>query len=194
METLILTKITPPAGQPLPAKIKIGADLDWLVCKEICLPGKASLDLNVSSQPKDNIDLQGLFDEIRREMPIRIPALPVRAKAKGDFLEFAVQSSTDVGSLNFFPEEGDYVDEFRPAETKTEGSRQILRIPLKKDAQLPDIVTGILVAEKPWDSSGHRALEISIPLKSPSTSTSGLPLIFLFAFLGGLILNVMPCV
>ena len=49
METLLLAEITPPTGQPLPAKIKIGADLDWLVCKEICLPGKASLDLNVSS-------------------------------------------------------------------------------------------------------------------------------------------------
>ena len=62
LETLLLAEITPPAGQPLPPKFQIGVDLDWLVCKEICLPGKASLNLNVSSQPKDNIDLQGLFD------------------------------------------------------------------------------------------------------------------------------------
>lgn len=193
-ETLLLTTFTIPDYEKIPASFSIAADVNWLVCKEICLPGKASLNLTVPASPKDNVDLQGLFDEIRREMPIRIPALPVRAKAKGEFLEFAVQSATDVGSLTFFPEEGDYVDEFRPAETKKEGSRRILRVPLKKDAQLPDIVTGILVAEKPWDPSGHRAFKVSIPLKSPSTSTSGLPLIFLFAFLGGLILNVMPCV
>ena len=194
METLLLTEITPAGGQPLPAKIRIAADLEWLVCKEICLPGKASLDLTVSSQPKDNVDLQGLFDEIRREIPVRIPPVPVHAKVHGGFLELSVANAPETGSLTFFPEEGDYVDEFQPAQTQKDGRRQILRIPMKKDAQLPDTLSGILVAEKPWDPSGHRALEISIPLKSPSTSTSGLPLIFLFAFLGGLILNVMPCV
>ena len=194
METLLLAEITPPAGQPLPAKIKIGADLDWLVCKEICLPGKASLDLNVSSQPKDNIDLQGLFDEIRREIPVRIPEISVHAKSEDGFLEFWISPTPDLGSLTFFPEAGDYVDEFQSAKTQKDGGRQILRIPLKKDAKLPETLSGILVAERPWDSSSHRALEISIPLKSPSTSASGLPLIFLFAFLGGLILNVMPCV
>ena len=194
METLLLAEITPPAGQPLPAKIRIAADLEWLVCKEICLPGKASLDLTVSSQPKDNVDLQGLFDEIRREIPVRISTVPVRAKVHGGFLELSIVNAPETRSLAFFPEEGDYVEEFQPAQTQKDGRRQILRIPLKKDAQLPGTLSGILVAENPWDTSGHRALEISIPLKSSSTSTSGLPLIFLFAFLGGLILNVMPCV
>ena len=194
METLLLAEITPPAGQPLPAKIRIAADLEWLVCKEICLPGKASLDLNITSRPKDNIDLQGLFDEIRREMPVRIPTVPVRAKVHGDFLEISVANAPETGSLTFFPEEGEYVDEFQPAQTQKDGSRQILRIPLKKDAKLPDSLSGILVAENSWDADGHRALEISIPLKSASSSTFHLPLTFLFAFLGGLILNVMPCV
>ena len=196
METLFLAEITPPAGQPVATKIRIAADLDWLVCKEICLPGKASLDLSVSSQPKDNIDLQGLFDEIRREIPVQIPAVPVRAKVQGGFLEISVGNAPETGSLTFYPAEGDYVDEFQPAQSKKNGSRQILRVPLKKDAKLPDAVSGILVAEKPWDISGHRALEFSQPSgsKLSSTSTYDLPLIFLFAFLGGLILNVMPCV
>ena len=194
LETLLLAEITPPAGQPLPPKFQIGADLDWLVCKEICLPGKASLDLNVSSQPKDNIDLQGLFDEIRREIPVRIPSIPVRAKSKDGILELAVDHAPETGVLTFFPDESDYVDEFQPAQFEQNGGRQLLRIPLKRDAQLPDTLSGILVAEKAWDADGHRALEISIPLKSPAPSTFHLPLTFLFAFLGGLILNVMPCV
>jgi len=196
METLILAEITPPAEQPLPAKIKIGADLDWLVCKEICLPGKASLDLGVPSQPKDNIDLQGLFDEIRREIPVRISSISVQANPKNQILELTVAKAPEVGALSFFPADGDYVDEFQPAKTEKDGSHQILRIPLKKDAKLPDLLSGILVAERPWAPSGHRALELLIPMKSKlsSTSTSDLPLIFLFAFLGGLILNVMPCV
>ena len=167
METLLLTEITPPVGQPVPAKIKIAADLDWLVCKEICLPGQASLDLNASSAPKDNVDLQGLFDEIRREIPARIPSLDVRAKPHAGFLELTVANAPETGALSFFPEEGDFVDEFQPAETKKMGARQILRIPLKKDAKLPETLSGILVAEKSWDAAGHRALEVSIPLKTP---------------------------
>jgi len=202
METLILAEITPPAGQPLPAKIKIGADLDWLVCKEICLPGKAILDLNVSSQPKDNIDLQGLFDEIRREMPVQVPGISVQGKLSGGFLVLKVIGTTGPGNLSFFPNDGDYVDEFKPAKTEASGNTSVLRIPLKEKATVPDTVSGILVAENAWDSFGHRAMEISIPLKTPKAlrslgeggSTSRLPLIFLFAFLGGLILNVMPCV
>ena len=194
LETLLLAEITPPAGQPLPPKFQIGADLDWLVCKEICLPGKASLSLTVSSQPKDNIDLQGLFDEIRREIPVRIPSIPVRAKSKDGILELAVDQASETGALTFFPDESDYIDEFQPARSEKDGGRHFLRIPLKKDAQLPDMLSGILVAEKSWDTTGHRALEISIPLKSPAPSNFHLPLIFLFAFLGGLILNVMPCV
>jgi thiol:disulfide interchange protein len=194
METLILAEITPPAGQPLPPKIKIGADLDWLVCKEICLPGKASLDFNVSSQPKDNIDLQGLFDEIRREMPVQLPGVSVQGKLSGGFLVLKVKGASGTGNLSFFPNQGDYVDEFKPAPTEHSGNTSILRIPLKEKAMVPDTVSGILVAENVWESSGHRAMEFSVVLKSPSTSSSRLPLIFLFAFLGGLILNIMPCV
>ncbi len=194
METLLLAEITPPAGQPLPPKIKIGADLDWLVCKEICLPGQASLDLNVPTQPKDNVDLQGLFDEIRRELPVRIPEISAQAKVSGDFLILKVTGANGSGDLSFFPDENDYVDEFKPALNELSGNTSVLRLPLKEKAKVPDTVSGILVAENAWDSAGHRALEVSVALKSPSTSTFHLPLIFLFAFLGGLILNVMPCV
>jgi len=194
METLILTEITPPAGQPLPPKIKIGADLDWLVCKEICLPGKASLDFNVSSQPKDNIDLQGLFEEIRREIPAQLSGVSVQGKIYGGFLIFKVMGATAPGNLSFFPNQGDYVDEFKNATTEHSGTTSVLRIPLKEKATVPDTVSGILVAENTWDSTGQRAIEISIALKSPPASTFHLPLTFLFAFLGGLILNIMPCV
>ncbi|MFM8654923.1 MAG: protein-disulfide reductase DsbD domain-containing protein, partial [Verrucomicrobiota bacterium] len=194
METLLLTEITPPAGQPLPAKIKIGADLDWLVCKEICLPGKASLDLNVSSQSKDNIDLQGLFDEIRRELPVHVPGISVQGKLSGGFLALKVTGVTGPGSLSFFPNEGDYADEFKPAPTEHSGTTSVLRVPLKEKATVPGTISGILIAENAWDSSGHRTLEFSFTQKSPSTSTSRLPLVFFFAFVGGLILNVMPCV
>ena len=65
-ETVLLVQLTPPQGQPLPPKITVQASIEWLVCKETCLPGSATLDLIIPTAPKENIDLQKLFDEIRR--------------------------------------------------------------------------------------------------------------------------------
>jgi thiol:disulfide interchange protein DsbD len=172
----------------------VQASLEWLVCKETCLPGSATLDLTIPTAPKENIDLQKLFDEIRRDMPARTPEISIHAKQTENFLELTLRKPPEVGELSFFPTEGDYVDELQTPKTEKTGNQLIMKVPLKPKAKLPDTLSGLLVAEKPWDTSGHRALVISIASKSPSSSTSRLPEILLFAFLGGLILNVMPCV
>jgi thiol:disulfide interchange protein DsbD len=178
----------------LPSSFPIEADIEWLVCKETCLPGKAHLNLTLSTQPKPNIDLQGLFDDVRKDLPIALPNIPISAKTEGSALQITVQPQTKVGSLIFFPE-GDFLDEFKPSKTEVLSSGKLqLTLPLKEKAKLPSSLQGVLVAENPWDTSGHRALAISVALKSPSSSTTRLPLTLLFAFLGGLILNVMPCV
>ena len=193
-ETLLLTTFTIPDYEKIPSSFPIEADIEWLVCKETCLPGKAHLNLTLSTQPKPNIDLQGLFNDVRKDLPISLPQIPISAKTEGSALQITVQPQTKVGSLNFFPE-GDFLDEFKPSKTELLSSGKLqLTLPLKEKAKLPSSLQGVLVAENPWDTSGHRALAISVALKSPSTSSPRLPLTLLFAFLGGLILNVMPCV
>jgi thiol:disulfide interchange protein DsbD len=193
-EALLLTTFTIPLYEYLPSSFPIEADIEWLVCKETCLPGKAHLNLTLSTQPKPNIDLQGLFDDVRKDLPIALPNILISAKTEGGDLQLIVEPKTQVGSLNFFPE-GDFLDEFKPSKTEVLSSGKLqLTLPLKEKAKLPSSLQGVLVAENPWDTSGHRALAISVALKSPSSSTSRLPLTLFFAFLGGLILNVMPCV
>ena len=193
-ETLLLTTFTIPDYEKIPSSFPIEADIEWLVCKETCLPGNAHLNLTLSTQPKPNIDLQGLFDDVRKDLPTSLPHIPISAKTGGADPQLIVEPKTQVGSLNFFPE-GDFLDEFKPSKTEVLSSGKLqLTLHLKEKAKLPSSLQGVLVAENPWDTSGHRALAISVALESPSTSTSHLPLTLLFAFLGGLILNVMPCV
>ncbi len=193
-ETLLLTTFTIPDYEKIPSTFPIEADVDWLACKETCLPGKAHLNLTLSTQPKPNIDLQGLFDDVRKDLPTPLPHISITAKTEGSTLQLIVEPQTQVGSLNFFPE-GDFLDEFKPSKTEILGSGKLqLTLHLKEKAKLPPSLQGVLAAENPWDTSGHRALAISVALNSPSPSTSRLPLTLLFAFLGGLILNVMPCV
>jgi len=199
-ETLLLTTFTIPDYEKIPSSFPIEADVEWLVCKETCLPGNAHLNLTLSTQPKPNIDLQGLFDDVRKDLPIALPQIPVSAKTNGSDLQITVQPQTQVGSLSFFPE-GDFLDEFKPSKTEILSSGKLqLTLPLKEKAKLPPSLQGVLVAENPWDASGHHALEVSLPLGTPlqtqskGESSSSLTVILLFAFLGGLILNVMPCV
>lgn len=193
-ETLLLTTFTIPDYEKIPSSFPIEADVEWLVCKETCLPGKAHLNLTLSTEPKPNIDLQGLFDDVRKDLPISLPHIPISAKTEGSDLQLIVEPKTQVGSLIFFPE-GDFLDEYKPSKTELLASGKLqLTLHLKEKGKLPPAIQGVLVAENPWDTSGHRALAISVALQSPSTSTSRLPLTLLFAFLGGLILNVMPCV
>ncbi len=193
-ETLLLTTFTIPDYEKIPSSFPIEADIEWLVCKETCLPGKAHLNITLSTQPKPNIDLQGLFDDVRKDLPTSLPHISISAKTEGSDLQLIVEPKTQVGSLSFFPE-GDFLDEYKPSKTELLGSGKLqLTLHLKEKAKLPSSLQGVLVAENPWDASGHRALTISVALQIPSTSTSRLPLTLLFAFLGGLILNVMPCV
>jgi thiol:disulfide interchange protein DsbD len=199
-ETLLLTTFTIPDYEKIPSSFPIEADVEWLVCKETCLPGNAHLNLTLSTQPKPNIDLQGLFDDVHKDLPIALPQIPVSAKTNGSDLQITVQPQTQVGSLSFFPE-GDFLDEFKPSKTEILSSGKLqLTLPLKEKAKLPPSLQGVLVAENPWDASGHHALEVSLPLGTPlqtqskGGSSSSLTVILLFAFLGGLILNVMPCV
>jgi len=193
-ETVLLVQLTPPPDQPLPQKIPIEAAVDWLICRETCLPASATLSLSLTPQPKPNPDLKRLFDQLRLELPITLPTQQILSTPSPSSLLLTIPNSSPLGSLTFFPEEGDWLDEFQPAPTTHTKSKHQLTLPLKPNAKLPALLTGILLAENPWDTAGHRALRISIPLTPPSTSTSRLPLTLLFAFLGGLILNVMPCV
>ena len=189
--TILLAEITPPAGWKS-TPVTLQAEVDWLVCKEACLPGHAQLDLNLNPSPtRPSADR---FATTRLALPLSSFPGEITATLQSGQIELSVPSSQPTAQLSFFPDESGWLDDFRPAPTLSRGSRLLLRLPLQDKAKVPSVVSGVLVSDLPWDSAGHHALRISIPWTSPSTSSSNLPPILLFAFLGGLILNVMPCV
>ena len=46
-ETLLLTEVTVPQDSPIGETLAIEAKADWLVCEEVCIPGRATLNLNL---------------------------------------------------------------------------------------------------------------------------------------------------
>jgi len=213
-DVLLLVKITPPAD--LAGTLALKADANWLVCDDVCIPeeGKFALDLPVGSAAKPaDADTRALFDKARRVVPTDSP-WPARfgLARSGDptlVVDARGLKPDTIRSVYFFPAEWGAVASMarQTASVTVEG----IRIPLRKgDAKAttaPQSIAGTLVlTEKTGDGEQRQAFDMVASL-DPAVVPSAAPLAasnegesltlvqaLLFALLGGLILNLMPCV
>ncbi len=181
------------------------AKVDWLVCREVCIPGKAELGVsrNVSARasaaPPAAAD-EAIFKRFAGKLP---EPLPARFKAifqpSDAGFRLAVQTGRRETSAEFFPAEQSILD--NPAPQKITPAPDGLILDLKKDTNLstnPSQLSGVL------ELSDGRAFEVTaLPgvVTGGSNSVSGrqsspeeLFRASGLAFLGGLLLNLMPCV
>jgi thiol:disulfide interchange protein len=211
-DVLLLVKITPPAdlsGTRLP----LSAEAEWLVCEDVCIPeqGKFTLDLPVgpASKPADS-GTRALFDKARRSVPTESPWPARFGLAKSGDLTLVVEAKglkpETIRNVYFFPAEWGAVAHM-PKQTANVSADGI-RIPLRKGdtkAGTPQTLTGTLVmTERTADGEHRQAFDISarldpafVPAAMPAVvDAESLSLVeaLLFALLGGLILNLMPCV
>jgi thiol:disulfide interchange protein DsbD len=190
--------------------------VDWLVCRGSCIPGKAELEeslqvvtteLKVKSAPSaDSLIWIRLGDLLPHDLHGNSKAV---FQLSGNSFRLSVETGQKETEATFFPEDQDILD--NPAPQKFTPTETGLILDLKKDAQLaanPAQLKGVL------ELSGGRAYEIvalpivtaiQTPAVSAAASTltpisgSSLSLSLLLrtsglAFLGGLLLNLMPCV
>ncbi len=72
-EVMLLAKITPAAqGFKAGERITIGVNVSWLVCKEVCLPGKGNGELAVEVGSRAIAADLKLIDAWRKRMPVRL--------------------------------------------------------------------------------------------------------------------------
>jgi thiol:disulfide interchange protein DsbD len=213
-DILLLVKITPPAD--LAGTLALKADANWLVCDDVCIPeeGKFALDLPVgpAAKPAD-ASTRALFDKARQLVPTDSPWPARFGLAKSGNPTLVVEAKglkpDTIRSVYFFPAEWGPVASMakQTASVTAEG----IRIPLKKgDAKAttaPQSIAGTLVlTEKTGDGEQRQAFDVVakldpafVPSAAPLTASNegeSLSLVeaLLFALLGGLILNLMPCV
>ena len=213
-EAMLLVRITPPAD--LAGPLTLAAEANWLVCEDVCIPEEGKFELvlpsGTAATPAPPVT-RTLFEQARRAVPTPSP-WPARygLSRTGDptlLVEAKGLKADTVSAVYFFPAEwGPVATMARQNATVTaEG----IRIPLKKgDAKtaLPAELAGTLVlTEKTADGSIRQAFDLSArldPAFAPAATTSlanavgaeeiSLLQALLFAVLGGLILNLMPCV
>jgi thiol:disulfide interchange protein len=182
-------------------KAVLDAKVDWLVCREVCIPGKAELEsvLQMLPVPPPSEAGSALDSDLMKRFASSLPK-PLPASFKTAFqstkegFRVAVETGRRESTATFFPSDQDILD--NPAPQKLTPTAKGLILELKKDANLaanPAQLKGVL------ELSGGRAFELAalpgiVAPPAPSLSWSLFLRTFSLAFLGGLLLNLMPCV
>ena len=186
--------------------VHFNAQADWLVCEEECIPGEARLELKLAvkeaAQPTVWVPR---FEETRKALPISMPDLNISSDVIDEqqlLLQFKITPGLRrIGyEITFFPNSAMQIENAAPQKVSIEGDQ--LRIKLQKSRfnPFPKEISGILVSENGWTENYKQALEFSTMLNSAlapvphNDSRISLLSALLFAFIGGIILNLMPCV
>ena len=192
-KTIIATKVTPPADLKIGAPIKIEANLKWLSCKEICLPGKATvtLDVPVSADEPDKANAAAFagigFDKPVTSLPDEAghgsePVTPIASSSTGTpgpSTSGASETPAGTGSSSTTSSTG-------TSDGSTSGN------PDSTVGTTGSTAAAAINSSAPNDAD--RALDGIFGKEGDSKPAEGVLYYFVFALIGGLILNVMPCV
>ena len=155
----------------------ITVDFNFLICADICIPEKASLTLDLSSAIPNF-----LVDEAIKNLPTDF--VQTQSVVEGDNLKITFNSSQPINSAYFFPRQ-DNLFAYAPTQQLISLGDNAYEIAIPVLSNEVDSFSGILSI----NGEGFQIKE-----KFKSSSSMSLWQAILFALIGGLILNLMPCV
>ncbi len=171
-----------------------------------------------------NAEVAHVFAEARKELPVHPKQWAVSAANTAGSIVLTLKpesgANAAIAKVQFFSDvyPDQVLDLKKPQELKKDGDHFTLTLTASTDTPPKDKLTGVLVAEEGWlkDDPAAKAFAIDLTFGAPpKTSASagtaprpaapagtdaaqeaalGTGTLLLFAFLGGLILNIMPCV
>ncbi|MBM2839948.1 MAG: cytochrome c biosis protein transrane region [Bacteroidetes bacterium] len=230
-ENMLIVEITAPSSLQSDTQTALRANVHWLECENICIPGDDSVEVTLpvldATPAAANM---AIFDKYRLQIPrsfsesndfsftsslsnsaVEIHLIPVPGKT----LSFVKDKSPD-----FYPEP---IEEISTGRTQISVSpnRAILRVPLSVFEKVfgPFALRGVVVYQMEGEERSSVAIAIPLPKEfcaglsvggdstTPASvldqhfTTVALPGIdqplyvyVLYAILGGLLMNIMPCV
>jgi thiol:disulfide interchange protein len=199
-EVLLMQEITPPASIG-DSTVKISADANWLVCEKICIPGNATLQLELPLSATSAPDNTEMFARFRRLLPQNWPE-PKIATANwtraGSDLRLSVRSATlaKYPSADFYPlPQGDTVVGHPKLESR-DANEVVFRVPIESASKKLSSIQGLVVFAQRADGDDRAAWQTpaSTTASANSVPARGIFTFLFFGFLGGIILNLMPCV
>ncbi len=221
-DVVLLVPLKIAADMP-PGSVQLKAKISWLECKTLCLPGSTNVEavLNIGRETKLSPDA-ALIEAWQKKLPASGANLSAHAwwekAATGDTRPLILEwnSPNAASEVDFYP----YASEQFEIEAATEripvdAPKIQLRKQVKKfEGDWPTNISGLLIQKS---GTNLLAYEATLPVASSGTEIMGaaqtsqtvapagtnIPQVasvpslwkmLFYAFIGGLILNVMPCV
>jgi DsbC/DsbD-like thiol-disulfide interchange protein/cytochrome c biogenesis protein CcdA len=205
-EAILLADVAVPADArgTFPLQVK----LDWLVCDDkICVPESAELTLPLQiGDGRAHPAAARRLDAAEAALP-RPLAEPVQfSKADGQFrIAVPVADVAGVRAAHFFPLDDDATALAAPQRVSFAGDLLIIETEASSVPGVPERIEGVLRLERADGISGLAFAAVQGEVPPPGAPLSGgtsgggfeapgFPAVFALAVLGGLLLNLMPCV
>jgi len=218
-EVYLPTTLTVAPGVKAGRDLAVAARAEWLVCKETCIPEGADLNLalpvkpGAQPHPKWGAPLAATL----ASLPKPLAKWTVEARGDGQQVQLALtppDGAADPGVLRFFPFQEGRIEASSPQTVSRDGAAYVLALPVAyqlapgftrvagvisaaggigdaKAATIDVPLAGAVVAgPKPVDA---KAPTLVITSSAPGASMT-LLLALVLAFVGGAVLNLMPCV
>ncbi len=202
------------ASDLAPGQLNIKARVSWLECQTECDPGRADVQapLVIAAEAKPSANA-AIIESWRKKLPAKSESLAARAwwekPGNGDVRPLRIEwtSPTAASEADFFPDIASDFEVLGPVERMPAdtGKIRIEKRVKKLAGNWPRSISGVLVQQSGNEKLAY-ALNLNVeasgttaPAGALTSSAEALPAIslwrgLLFGFLGGLILNVMPCV
>ncbi len=221
-ETFLPVQITPPEDLRPGTQVSLKAAVEWLMCADVCIPGDANVSLQlpvVDAPPPLHPRWGAKVSETLAQLPRQLPEWQVFAARDGDAATIEARpvgkvDKDSVGQLYFYSSNMLFVAE--PVQQQEELPEGGYRLHLTIAETAPDVIdrlNGVLAASEGWGSDKLPGILVDVPLASVEEDETlvdhvalaaageigdqgGPPIMAVLAgaFLGGFILNLMPCV
>ena len=222
LEAILLIPITVPAGLAPGTHVPIRAQVFWLVCADVCVPEEGSVDLSlpvVMGAPTQNFAAVDVFARARERLGQPSPWDARFDETDGE-LQVALLGADLAGplaegrisGLALFPDTPGLIDNAAEQVIRFGPEGLTLSIPsgaMFRRGAAPETLSGLIrideeIAGEPFTRSitidaargtiPPGAMERRFAASRGNGAGFGLGKAALFALLGGLILNLMPCV
>jgi thiol:disulfide interchange protein DsbD len=206
-EVVLLARLTAPPDLAPGRPVTIGGRAAWLVCEKICIPEEARVELTlpvVAGRAPASPDAP-LIAQARRAVPVPSPwPATVSVAPERVVLTLAARelSAGAIADVWFYPDQWGLIEHAAPQEARVDARGLTLvmaRGPLPAAADAP--VEGVLVVkERIEGGTVSQAFVIRNDVRNTAAVGAGGPFVLSLAaamglaLLGGLLLNLMPCV
>ncbi|MGE0714331.1 MAG: protein-disulfide reductase DsbD family protein [Alphaproteobacteria bacterium] len=184
--------------------VRAAADVDYLTCREICIPYRATLSLSLPAGPADPAPEAALIARFLDHVPgdgaahgVRIEGARLVGSGEDRRLEARIAASPPLAAPDLLVETDLPLDFSAPEMTAAAGGGTLLTARIAGDAAVIDRLAGSAVTLTLVD--GARTAEAGATVSAAPAAGGPADLVLwatmlATALLGGLILNLMPCV